>query len=38
LTTLMDVYKKPENFKGFEFDASTPDIEWFRKALKNIDK
>ena len=38
LTTLMDVYKKPENFKGFEFDASTPDIDWFRKALKNIDK
>ncbi len=38
LTTLMDIYKKPENFKGFEFDASTPDIDWFRKALKNIDK
>jgi hypothetical protein len=38
LTTLMDAYKKPENFKGFEFDASTPDIDWFRKALKNIDK
>lgn len=38
LTSLMDIYKKPENFKSFEFDATTPDIEWFRKALKNLEK
>ena len=38
LTTLMDIYKKPESFSGFEFDASTPDIDWFNKALKGMEK
>ena len=38
LTSLMDIYKKPESFSGFEFDASTPDIDWFNKALKGMEK
>ncbi|MFN8261012.1 MAG: hypothetical protein U0X41_08785 [Chitinophagales bacterium] len=36
LTTLMDIYKKPEHYKDFQFDQSTPDIDWFNKAMKGI--
>ncbi len=35
LSTLQDVCYKPAKYKGFEFAADTPDIEWFQKALKN---
>ncbi len=38
LTVLMDIYKKPEHYKGFSFDKETPDVDWFNKALKGIIK
>lgn len=38
LTVLMDIYKKPENYKAFVFDKDTPDIDWFHKALSEIRK
>ena len=34
LTKLLDIYKKPEKYKDFTFDSTTPDIDWFNKMLE----
>lgn len=36
LTKLMDIQKKPEQYKDFRFDTATPDVDWFNKALDQL--
>lgn len=36
LTKLLEIYKKPNKYKGFTFDNTTPDIDWFNKMLDGI--